>query len=328
MKDEPRVTPEKLREELEKRGGAEFTYRLAKTFGVSRSYIYHVARRHGLYYGIVYGLSICALSRDAVRNLLIREYETYKRLMEQYGDIKAVVKQIWGINEDSMGIFIAFYKMLERHIASGDLERGCRTSTREDDCSNDECVMVSVHVPPGLLEALERLVDQCRYPTRSHAIRAAIASLVERMRKTPDPSEVLDSLYGPDIPEDMMPIIQGREAGSTLPPPFDISRPASENKRRPAEEDSRSNEGGGCNIDLSYVVKEFSRRLCSRVLSEKGRIFSIYPLSEAVKIAGYKCPSAAAAIIQQIEKCIVQTEGRRRRRVVLSVDCVRQMCQQ
>jgi len=45
-----------------------------------------------------------------------------------------------------------------------------------------EMVLVSVHVPPAMLEAMDLLVAAGLYQTRSHLIRAAIEELLQRYR--------------------------------------------------------------------------------------------------------------------------------------------------
>jgi len=46
-----------------------------------------------------------------------------------------------------------------------------------------EMILVSVHVPPAMLEAMDVLVAAGLYQTRSHLIRAAIEELLQRYRR-------------------------------------------------------------------------------------------------------------------------------------------------
>ena len=56
--------------------------------------------------------------------------------------------------------------------------------TRKDrDRNREKMVLISVHVPKQMLDELDRLVQDGRFPNRSEAIRVAIRDLLLKERK-------------------------------------------------------------------------------------------------------------------------------------------------
>lgn len=67
-----------------------------------------------------------------------------------------------------------------------------KNDTTSNKDKNRRMVLISVHIPRQMLEELDRLVQEGRFPNRSEAIRTAIRDLLlkERERTTPQTFEV------------------------------------------------------------------------------------------------------------------------------------------
>ena len=63
--------------------------------------------------------------------------------------------------------------------------------------SKDKMILISVHLPKQLLEELDEMVKQGRFPSRSEAIRIAVRDLIQRENGLREREELLARLIVP-----------------------------------------------------------------------------------------------------------------------------------
>ena len=63
--------------------------------------------------------------------------------------------------------------------------------------SKEKMVLISVHLPKQLLEELDEMVKQGRFPSRSEAIRVAVRDLIQRENGLREREELLAQLMIP-----------------------------------------------------------------------------------------------------------------------------------
>ncbi len=63
--------------------------------------------------------------------------------------------------------------------------------------SKDKMILISVHLPKEMLQELDELVKQGRFPSRSEAIRIAVRDLIHRENGLREREELLARLIVP-----------------------------------------------------------------------------------------------------------------------------------
>ena len=135
----------------------------------------------------------------SIASILYEKYCYKERVAEKYVVRCNICGQVLfdGVPDSGSQIQSAVYRLFEFfheevfELAKKEAEERLRSRNGKKE-KRENMVLISVHVPKSMLDELDRLVQEGRFPNRSEAIRVAIRDLLIRERSMKERKNEVD----------------------------------------------------------------------------------------------------------------------------------------